>query len=116
MATYPPVAPTLTAVAPTYNAANATDIIAPTLAGARYLIHIKNAAGSGTFTMVIDDPTSVGAAGATTPQNPDVTISVGFGTERAFLIDATRFRDASGNINLVNATTTSVTYAIWGPF
>jgi hypothetical protein len=117
MATYAPVAPALTAVAPTYNAATATDVIAPTLAGARYLIHIKNAAGSGTFTMVVDDPTSgVGVAGATTPQNPDVTISVGFGTERAFLIDATRFRDATGNINLVNATTTSVTYAIWGPF
>jgi hypothetical protein len=66
--------------------------------------------------MVIDDPTSAGAAGATTPQNPDVTISVGFGTERVFLIDASRFRDATGNINLVNTTVTSVTYAIWGPF
>lgn len=116
MATYAPVAPSLTAVAPTYNAATATDVIAPTLPGSRYLVHIKNAAGSGTFTMVIDDPTSIGAAGATTPQNPDVTISVGFGTERVFMFDASRFRDATGNINLVNGTITSVTYAIWGPF
>jgi hypothetical protein len=117
VATYAPIAPTLAGVVPTYNAATATDVIAPVLAGSRYLIHIKNAAGSGTFTMVVDDPNSgAGVASATTAQNPDVTISVGFGTEKAFLIDAGRFRDTSGNINLANGTVTSVTYAVWGPF
>lgn len=117
MASYAPITPALLGTVPTYNAATATDVITGTLAGSRYLIHIVNAAGSGTFTMVIDDPNSgAGVAGATTAQNPDVTISVGFGTQKVCLIDAGRFRDTSGNINLANGTVTSVTYAIWGPF
>jgi hypothetical protein len=113
VATYAPQVLGLTGVAPTYNAATATDVIAPTVAGQRYVIHIKNGNASAT-SFVVDDPTSPtpGLAGSF---NPDATQSVPATSERIMIIDASRFKDTTGNINVTFSVTATVTYAIYGP-
>jgi hypothetical protein len=113
VATYAPQALSLTGVAPTYNAANAADVIAPTLSGQRYVIHVKNGNASPTV-FVVDDPTSP-APGQAVAFNPDASESVPATSERIKIIDASRFKDSTGNINVTFSVTATVTYAIYGP-
>jgi hypothetical protein len=116
MAVQTPVLPVVNpAGAPAYAAAGSADTI-PVSPTGRYLLIIKNAGGS-PDSVVIDDPTSgAGPTGATTATNPDVTVSVPATTgERHFLLDANRFRDAAGVINLTHSFTTSVTCIVYGP-
>lgn len=116
MAVQTPVLPVVSpAGAPAYTAVGASDTI-PVNPTGLYLLIVKNAGGTAD-NVVIDDPTSVGAVGATGVQNPDVTVTVPITTgERHILLDARRFRDVNGNINLTHSFTTSVTCLVYGPF
>jgi hypothetical protein len=116
VATQTPVLPVVNpAGAPSFAAVGASDTI-PVNPGGKYLLIVKNAGGSAD-SVVIDDPTSgTGPAGATTATNPDVTVSVPATTgERHFYLDANRFRDSTGVINLTHSFTTSVTCIVYGP-
>jgi hypothetical protein len=102
----PPVA----GAAPVYNAAGSADTF-PTNPGRHYIVHVKNASG-GSINVTVTDPNSVSPGGAT-QFNPNVLIAVPAGAERVMVLEGTRFRDSSGNINLAFSATTSVTYAIY---
>jgi len=86
------------------------------LSGARYLLLFRNTGGAGSVPTV-DDPTSATPVGATT-FNPDMAgTSVPATTGvTAMLIDANRFRDASGNVNMTYSASSGVTLAVVGPF
>jgi hypothetical protein len=101
----------------TYTAANVGGDSFAGAVGQRYLLLWRNTGGAN-ITPTIDDPTSVSPNGATT-FNPDMLsfpIPLTSGAT-AQLINASRFRDASGNVNLTySATPTGVTCAVVGPF
>ena len=64
--------------------------------GAVYLLRFNN--GSATpANVVMDDPNSATPADATA-FNPDVTVAVPAGEARSMRVDASRFRNSSGNI------------------
>lgn len=92
----------------------ASDTI-PVQSGGRYLLVTRNSTAS-VLTTVVDDPNSQGPAGATS-FNPDVTITTPITNGvRATVLDANRFRDSSGNINLVNTNPAAGTTAeVYGP-
>lgn len=100
-------------------AASGGDRFAAT-AGRNYLIRANNA-DAGTRNIIIDDPTSgVGVVGATTAQNPDVTVAVPNGAapanQRVVMIAADRFRDSNGWINLAySPAPTALTVEVYGP-
>lgn len=98
--------------APVMNVAGATDAF-PAQAGSTYLLWIVNASGS-SVAAVIADSTSVAPALATA-FTPSVTVTVPAGTTRQLKINADRFRDSSGNVNIAFTPNASVTYAIIGP-
>lgn len=102
--------PPVGGVAPVYNAAGSTDTIAVN-PGRHYIVHVKNGGGS-SINVTVTDPNSVSPSGAT-QFNPNVIVAVGAGTEKVMVLEATRFRDTSGNINLAFSATASVTYAIY---
>jgi hypothetical protein len=87
----------------------------PVQAGGRYLLITRNTTAS-VLTTVVDDPNSQGPAGFTT-FNPDITITTPITTGvRQTVLDANRFRDASGNINIVNTNPAAGTTAeVYGP-
>jgi len=117
MAVQVPVMPLVNpAGGPNYLAVGATDTI-PVAPYGKYLVRLKNTSGS-IDNYVVDDPNTPGAVGATTVQNPDVSGSVPATTgERDFLLDAVRFRDASGNINITHsAPGAQMTCIVYGPF
>jgi len=89
-------------------------------AGRRYLVRFSNADGAGRGA-VFDDPTSgVGVVGATTAMNPDVTVTSPNGAapanQRVVLIDADRFRDVNGWVNITySPAPTALTVEVYGP-
>jgi hypothetical protein len=111
-----PVRPVVNpAGAPPYAAVGASDTI-PVAPTGKYLLIVKNAGGS-PDNMVIDDPTTPGAVGATAVQNPDVSTTIPATTgERHFELEAQRFRDVNGNINVTHSFTTTVTCIVYGPY
>lgn len=111
-----PQSPTIVGITPAYTAVTATDSF-PAAAGAKYVLHYK-CTGGAPVVATIDDPTSVAPAGTLAGAfNPDPTLSVPATTgDKMMLIDANRFRDSSGNINLAHAPTTGGTVAVIGPF
>lgn len=92
----------------------------PATAGRRYMLRINNGHSSAQ-NVVVDDPTSgTGVIGSTTAQNPDATIIVPNGTapanQRVVLLDADRFKDSTGWINLTYSGVTLLTLEVYGPF
>ena len=84
--------------------------------GAVYLIRFNN--GSATpGNVVLDDPSAVTPVGATA-FNPDVTVSIPAGEVREMRVDASRFRNAAGNIvwtysaNITNAASLATIFRI----
>lgn len=113
--------PTLTGVAPIYTQCTANDKFAATLGG-RYLLHYKNGA-TVTGALKATDQTSAAQAPAAANLSAGwadavmVPTSLGANGESVVWIDnATRFRDASGFVNLAHVTPTTLTVAIFGPF
>lgn len=111
--------PNVVGITPTYAAgASGGDTVA-TLAGARYLLHLKNTSG-GALTVTLDDPTSQVPAGTLAAAfNPDITVSVPATTgDKMLLLDASRFRDATGNWNITYSANppTGLTVGVFGPF
>jgi hypothetical protein len=115
--------PSITGVAPTYVAANATDFFTAT-PNSRYEIHYKNGAtatASGAFT-VTDPTTPIPAGSGAVAGFADGIIkasgSMLANTElKAVIPNSSRFMDANGRINLVHGgTLTTVTMNILGPF
>lgn len=117
--------PGLTGIAPTYNAVTAADkfTAAP---NSRYMLHYKNGAtaqATGGSPNKVTDPTtpvpsgssaSAGFADAVTQASPGMTATSEF---VVWIDNSSRFRDATGFINLVHpGTLTTVTVAIFGPF
>jgi hypothetical protein len=114
MAVHTPAIPAVKST-PAPTAVGAADTI-PVGSSGRYLVIIKNGGGT-PDNVVIDDPTSQSPPGSTTALNPDLTESVPATTgERHFFLEAARFRDANGNINLTHSFQTSVTCLVYGPF
>lgn len=82
--------------------------------GRNYMIRTANTDAS-PHTLTVDDPTSVGAPGATTPQNPDVAIVVTNAQQRVYMVSADRFADANGWVNLAWSSATGMSIEVYGP-
>lgn len=114
MSVITPVAPSIAgAVTPTV--LTAADTI-PVQSGGRYLLVTRNNTAS-VLTTVVDDPNSAGPAGSVA-FNPDVSIVTPITNGvRQTILDANRFRDSNGNINLANTNPAAGTTAeVYGPF
>lgn len=111
--------PNVVGITPTYAAGASGGDTAAVLAGSRYLLHLKNTSG-GALTATLDDPTSQVPAGTLAATfNPDITVSVPATTgDKMLLIDASRFRDTTGNINITYSANppTGLTVGVFGPF
>lgn len=108
--------PTAVGAVLTYTAVSDGILVFPAASGQRYLILWRNTGGS-TSVPTIDDPTSATPVGATA-FNPDLvgfTVPITTGAT-AQLIDANRFRDATGNVNATMTNAASLTCAVVGPF
>jgi hypothetical protein len=114
MATITPVVPTPGGAAVTPTTMTASDTI-PVQAGGRYVLVTRNTTGTPLVT-TIDDPNSAGPTGAQA-FNPDVQVTTPITTGvRSTLLDANRFRDSSGNINLTSTGAAAGTTAeVYGP-
>lgn len=99
--------------APTTNNATAGPDRFPAAVGGKYMV-IYNNSGGAPITVTYDDPTSVTPANATA-FNPDVPVVVTNAQRRVSFIDATRFRDSAGFINLAYSATPTMTVEIHGP-
>lgn len=110
-----PVLPTAVGASLTYTAVSDGVGVFAAAVGGRYLLLFRNTNASPSVPTV-DDPTSATPVGATT-FNPDLlSASIPATTgATAQLIDANRFRDAAGNINLTITNPTNVTAAVIGP-
>jgi hypothetical protein len=100
----------------TYTSVSDGILVFPAASGQRYLILWRNTGGS-TSVPTIDDPTSATPVGAVA-FNPDLvgfTVPITTGAT-AQLINASRFRDASGNVNATMTNAASLTAAVLGPF
>lgn len=115
MATITPVLPGY-AKAHTPTAVGASDVIPVAVTG-KYLLIVRN--GGGTVDNVsIDDPNTPlppGAAANATFADVIGTVPITTG-EMSWTLDAGRFRDGAGNINLTHSFTTTVTAVCIGPF
>lgn len=111
--------PTVTGLAPSYQAGASGGDTAVLLQGSRYLLHCKNTS-AGVISVIVDDATSATPSGTLVSTfNPDITVSVPATTgDRMILIDGSRFRDATGNTNISYSTNppTGLTVAVFGPF
>lgn len=84
----------------------------PAVEAGQYLIHVVDANASSAV-LTVDDPNSVTPEGATA-WNPDAVLTTLTATSRLFnLKDATRFRDANGNVNLSWSVTATVTFMVY---
>lgn len=84
----------------------------PAVEQGQYLIHVVNGNASPTV-LTVDDPNAVTPEGATA-WNPDAALTVANGTSKIYnLKDATRFRDASGNVNLAWSISATVTFMVF---
>lgn len=93
-----------TASTPPTQALTASDVFAAP--SERYLLVVTGAT-SGAIVVTVDDPTSVTPVGATT-WNPDMalgSVAVTPARRAFYLTGCSRFRDASGNINLTTSGT-----------
>lgn len=83
--------------------------------GARYKLRFNNPTGA-SFTVKLDDPTSVSPVGAVS-FDPDVSLVVPNAQTRQMYVDAARFRNASGFISWTFSAGTGVgsTVEIYGP-
>lgn len=108
--------PGLSGVTPNYQVCSAADTF-KAASGARYELHYKNAATPTTILKVTDPTTPIpgGSTAAAGFADLQVSAALGASAERKVIIDANRFRDASGNINLVHGTPTTLTLNIIGP-
>jgi hypothetical protein len=81
-----------------------------------YVMTVRNTTGTAD-NVTITDPTSVSPAGAFA-FTPNVVVNVPITTgERDILIDARRFRDANGNVNVAHSQSgAGVTVKVLGPF
>lgn len=114
MAVITPVVPGLAQViAPTV--LTTADTI-PVQTGGRYLLVTRNTTATSLATTV-DDPNSIPPAGAKT-FDPDILITTPITTGvRATVLDANRFRDVNGNINISNVGfAAGTTGEVHGPF
>jgi len=87
-----------------------------TTRGRRYLMRVNNAhASSQNFT--VDDPTSVlPPGGSGTPGTfADVVVPVLNATTRSFMVEADRFADANGWVNLVFGIAGAMNVEVYGP-
>lgn len=100
---------------PTPTALTAADTIPVSTTGL-YIIVVRNTTAS-ILTVTVDDPTSQAPEGSA-GFNPDVAVTVPITTgEKLIRLRASRFRDASGNINLANTNPAAGTTAyVIGPF
>lgn len=117
MAVHTPVRPPVNPSAnPTLTAIGAADTI-PVPPTGKVILIIQNT-GGGANTVVIDDPTSgTGPGGATTPGNPDVTLTVAATTGiRHAELDCRRFRNANGDIAFTNSATAGGSAIVYGPY
>ena len=99
------------AAAPLTNTANTGGDRFPATYGAKYLVRFNNTGGA-PVTVTIDDSNSV-APGSGNTFDPDVAIAVTNAQARAVLIDAARFRDANGWINLTYSVAPTMTAEIY---
>jgi hypothetical protein len=116
MATYTVQTVTEAGLAPTYTAVGATDTFAPSAADydKAMILHVKNAGGSAD-SVSVDDPNSLGPAGATA-YNPDVTVSVPATTgDRLIRLAPVRryVNTGTGNVTVTHSFQTSVTAAVF---
>lgn len=88
----------------------------PAASGQRYLLLWRNTGGSASVP-TIDDPNSASPVGAVA-FNPDlVAATVPITTGTTFqVINGSRFRDSSGNVNITMTNPASLTCAVVGPF
>lgn len=116
--------PGLAGVTPTYTQCTASDKFLAQR-GARYMLHYKNGA-TPTTQLYINEQVATVPPGAVAPSVPtggtkwsDVQVSPALGatTERVVWIDpSSNYIDATGFINLVHNTPTTLSVAIFGPF
>jgi hypothetical protein len=103
------------ATAPIYNVCTAADKFTAN-PGKKYILHYKNAATPTGILKVTDQVSAAAQPPGTTiaggAYDFQVTASLGASSEAMSQIDAPRFRDATGAINLVNGTPTTLTVAI----
>lgn len=115
MAALTAVLPTAVGASLTYTSVSDGAGVFAASVGARYVLLFRNTGGSASVPTV-DDPNSASPAGATA-FNPDLagaSIPITTGAT-AMLIDASRFRDSAGNINITFTNPASVTAAVIGP-
>lgn len=94
-----------------YSASGGGDSFPATESG-QYLIHVINGNAASAL-LTVDDPNSV-TPDAATAWNPDAVLTTLTATSRIFnLKDASRFRDASGNVNLQWSVTATVTFMVY---
>lgn len=106
--------PTLTPGAgPSTNTCTAGPDRWPAAVGARYMLIWNNTAGA-PVTITTDDPVSTGPVGAF-QFNPDVQVLVSSGSRRVQFIDANRFRDVNGWVNVSYSVSPTMTLEIHGP-
>lgn len=105
MSTYTPVNPGIGGAAAALVAVSVSDHFPNT---GRMLLHVHNGSG-GSINVTIKDQASVAPAGASA-FNGDVVVAVANGTDKFFgPFDAERFNDASGLVNVLFSSATTVT-------
>lgn len=104
--------PPVQGAAPAVLTPAAADTI-PIVSGQQYIVIVNNASGA-SINVTLVDSNSVSPGGAAT-FNPNVVVAVPAGAQRAMLLDGTRFRDASGNLNIQFSAFATVTYTVYGP-
>jgi hypothetical protein len=81
---------------------NGADVIP---AGSYNYVDLLIQSTTGTPTIVVDDPTSLNPGGTLVASgNFDLTVALTAGQVKLLRLDCSRFRDASGNINITTTT------------
>lgn len=103
------------ATAPIYNVCTVSDKFTAN-PGKKYILHYKNGATPTGIVKVVDQVSTAAQPPGTTiaggAYDFQVSASIGATTEAMSQIDAPRFRDATGAINMANVTPTTLTVAI----
>lgn len=82
--------------------------------GQRYQVEIENTSGA-SRTVTFDDPDASNPLGYKT-LNRDVDVVLATNGRKVFVVEGSRFRDATGWCNMAVNTASGVTYLITGPF